>query len=132
MNVARALTLLFPDAMPERDYSVIFRPGESPQIARWSLADPQPTEAQMRAALDLAGPVVPVYTISKLTIVRRLEAAGLADAFFAYLDANPRVKRQWDAAQVLRTDDPVLVEVLPVLKAATGATDSQIAGLLSP
>ncbi len=51
MNIPNALKQLFPNADPLRDYEVRDE-GSGPFIARWHLAQAQPTALQLQAASD--------------------------------------------------------------------------------
>lgn len=51
MNIANALTYLFPDASPLRDYT-IQDDGSGARIALWRLSAPEPTAAELVAASD--------------------------------------------------------------------------------
>ena len=72
------------------------------------------------------------HDISKLTIRRRLRAAGLEGAFDAALDANPQAKADWTDAQMINTNDPLVLAMLPQLQAALHLSDELIDGLLQP
>lgn len=50
MELWKALAHLFPNAHPMRDYE-LRDDGDGPYIARWGLDDPQPTPAQLAAAI---------------------------------------------------------------------------------
>lgn len=106
--------------------------GSIPLAGGFSWVAPTP-ELEAQLAANAAGTTYPIVRVlSKLTILRRLEAAGLDSAFFAALESAPTAIRQWNAAQELRTDDPMLVAMLPAIQAATGATDAQIAEIIQP
>jgi hypothetical protein len=51
MNISTALAKLFPSAVPDVDY-VVQDDGDGAFIKAWSLPSPQPTEAELQAALD--------------------------------------------------------------------------------
>ena len=52
------------------------------------------------------------HEVSKLTIVDRLEAAGLRTAAKAALSANEYQKDRWDSAAVIRSDDQTVRTLL--------------------
>lgn len=51
--IALVLRHLYPDADPLRDYTVA-DDGSGPRLTAWHLPDPQPTEAELNAALPAA------------------------------------------------------------------------------
>jgi hypothetical protein len=62
--------------------------------------------AQLAAdAAAIANAPPPVWYVARLTIVDRLEAAGLGDASDAALAANRPRKRRWEAAVLIPSDN---------------------------
>lgn len=72
----------------------------------------------------------PAFDISKLKLGREFRALGQEVAFEAYLAANPDIKRDWDRAVTLMSDDPLVVAAREAFKTSLGLTDAQIQALL--
>jgi len=72
-----------------------------------------------------------VKTLSKLMLTRRLRALGKEDAFWAILDNDPVLYREFILAQEIRTNDPMFTVQAPQLKAALGLTDEQFNDLVN-
>jgi hypothetical protein len=51
MELWKALAQLYPDADPRSDYMIVQEAGGEPTIAAWNLPGPQPTSAQLAAAV---------------------------------------------------------------------------------
>lgn len=62
------------------------------------------------------------WFVMKLTIVRRLNAAGLWDLAKQAFDGNPYLKDEWDAAVEIASNDPVVEGLL----IAIGANPEEI------
>ena len=71
------------------------------------------------------------FAMSKLKLLRQLAALNLLDGFLAMLDAIPNARLFFDAAQIIMTDDPLVLSAVPQFQAATGITDTAIAALFS-
>ena len=71
-----------------------------------------------------------LLTLSKLKLILVLEAAGLEDAFFAFLASDPKMQRRWDAAQLLAFSNPLVMAAIPVFAAATHQPESAITSIL--
>lgn len=98
---------------------------------RVTFAAPQPKLRPDTPALRVTGDFSS-WPMSKYKLIVALAAAGKADAFFALLDAVPRLHRElWCAAQELRTDDPLVVALLPQLPAALGCSAEDVSALLA-
>jgi hypothetical protein len=72
------------------------------------------------------------YSLSKLAIRRKLRAMGLEEAFDKALASDPTVQHDWDDATEIRTDDPIVVQVLPKFMTALGVDEKALAALLAP
>lgn len=72
------------------------------------------------------------YAISKLTLRRRMRAAGFESAFDALLDSSPQAKADWNDAQLIMTNDPLVLTMLPVIQSTLSLSDAAIQSLMSP
>ena len=57
------------------------------------------------------------YTVRKITVVRRIQAAGFAEAARTYRAANPDLEDLWQAAGPIKGDDPQMVAFLVAIGA---------------
>jgi hypothetical protein len=70
--------------------------------------------------------------VSKLTLMRRLDALGKWGAFKALLSQLPEIAQDaWTLAQAIRADDPIFVTYAETIKASLGLTDEQFTALLA-
>ena len=89
-------------------------------------------EAEIVALKSTPPPSPPTNGVSKLTLMRRLDALGKWTAFKALLAQLPEtVQDAWTLAQSVRADDPLFVQAAPTIKAHLDLTDEQFASLLS-
>ena len=75
-------------------------------------------------------PIARPFFVSKLKLGRTLRAGGLEAMFNSFLASNPEFATDFNNAQVLNSDDPVLVSAIPVFATASGQTVDQITALL--
>jgi hypothetical protein len=73
-----------------------------------------------------------VSVLSKLTLRRRLRAAGLEAAFDAMLASNPVAQHDWDDATEIHTDDPVFSQMLPQFTESLGVSGETLSQILAP
>lgn len=75
----------------------------------------------------VAPPAVPASPIrvSKLKLRRALRASGLEPALDAFLGSDPIYQKDWDDAQELQSDDPILVAAMPLMCQQAGITEEQ-------
>jgi len=100
----------------------------------------QPIEAANLAALE-AMALIPIppkptppkrpFAMSKLKLLRQLAALNLLDGFLAMLDTIPNARLFFDAAQVLSTDDPLVLAAVPQFQSATGISAADLSALFS-
>jgi hypothetical protein len=70
--------------------------------------------------------------VSKLTLMRRLDALGKWGAFKSLLAQLPEIAQDaWTLAQAIRADDPIFVTYAETIKASLGLTDEQFTALLA-
>ncbi len=86
------------------------------------------------AALAAAIPTAqPVGSISKLTLMHRLNALGKWPAFKSLLTHLPEIVQDaWHLAQSISPTDPLFVDAAPAIKAHLDLTDEQFAAILLP
>lgn len=79
-----------------------------------------------------AGPAAPVPgDVTKLTLMRRLDALGKWSAFKTLLSQLPEIVQDaWTLAQSIRADDPLFVQNAPAIKAYLELTDEEFDSLL--
>lgn len=70
------------------------------------------------------------FEISKYKLLLALDEVNLLNSFSSFLDENEKIKLLWDAATVLDSNNPFLLDVIAVLKADSGITDAQITSIL--
>lgn len=73
---------------------------------------------------------IPAFACSKLEVRRALRRRGLEQAFNAALASQPTAEADWYDAQELRTDDPILAQMLPAFCAMLGLTDGDVQAIL--
>lgn len=82
---------------------------------------------------EIAARIPAPQSVTKLTLMRRLDAMDMWDAFKALLTQLPPIAQDaWALAQDVRADDPILVQYGATIKAALGLTDQQFTELLTP
>ncbi len=79
-----------------------------PAVLVWSKAAQTAQNAIWKAKLDKAeaDKAARKYTISKITITRRIIGLGLEDSYMAALQAQPKFHGLWLAAGVIKASDP--------------------------
>ena len=86
-------------------------------------------DAEHQAAIDslraLEQPQPP-GAVSKLKLLRALDFMHLYDSFIGFLDADPKTREFWTAAQYLMTDDPLLQASIPGFMAMANLSDSDV------
>lgn len=96
------------------------------------------TECYSDTATDtIYAPLEPVviatpqpFDLSKIKLGRAFRALGQEEAFEAYLDSDPTLRRDWERAVTLRSDDPLVVSSCYVFKSTLGLTDEQMTAML--
>lgn len=126
-DLSAILTRLFPDGgWSTRDSEIVTIPAGAPMPTEEELAL---THAEYLVDSAIPAPV----EISKLTLMRRLDALGKWPAFKELLLQLPEITQDaWALAQSIRSDDPLFVEAAPAIKGALSLTDEQFDGLLLP
>lgn len=82
-----------------------------------------------RQAAEEAASAAP-YEISKIKLLVALDDAGLFDAVWAFINADPKRRILWDAATCLDSDDPMIAEAVSALMTSTGLPFEQVDDLL--
>lgn len=73
-----------------------------------------------------------VVTYSKYKLLTAIHAAGKSAEFFSFIDALPRFQQEaWYAANELKSNDPLMIGLLPALPAALGVTQETINTVLA-
>jgi len=127
-TTVRGLRSLFPAADFRHEVAVYVTNGLVTRIVT-----PRPvTPEEIEAAALTAPETLSVRTLSKLVLTRRLRVLGKEDAFWAILDNDPVLYREFILAQEIRTNDPMFTVQAPQLKAALGLTDEQFNDLVKP
>ena len=73
-----------------------------------------------------------VATYSKYKLLTAIHAAGKSTEFFAFIDTLPRFQQEaWYAANELKSNDPLMLGLLPALPAALGVTQETINTVLA-
>lgn len=86
--------------------------------------------AARNAALEASRPK-PVIRVSKDKLTRALAAAGKYDAFAAVRNSAPEAERElWYLEPTFITNDPLILQFLPAVKAAIGMSDQELQTLL--
>jgi hypothetical protein len=74
-----------------------------------------------------------VHAITKLTLMRRLDALGKWGAFKSIMAQMPEVIQDaWDLALEIKSDDPLFVANAEYLKEALDLTDEEFESILNP
>jgi len=87
--------------------------------------------AGLAAAATARGLVLwtPPFDMSKLVLLEALAAAGLEEAVMARIEGDLILKRRWDAATVLSTDNPLVVSLVAWGTQTLGLTAAQVQAL---
>jgi hypothetical protein len=97
--------------------------------------DPATHRAEWTAEAEwvLVEIVPPVHAISKLTLMRRLDALGKWADFKTLMSQLPEpVRDAWDLALEIRSDDAMFVANAATITTALGLTEAQYEALLAP
>jgi len=84
-------------------------------------------------AQELAARVPEIEGVTKLTIMRRLEALNKWGTFKTILaQLSEQVQDGWSLAQEIKSDDPLFAANAAAFKGALSLTDAQFTALLTP
>ena len=103
----------------------------SPEQCRehgYELRTAEMREAERQAAEDAAWAAP--YEISKFKLLVALDAAGLFDDVWSFINADPKRRILWDAATALDSDDPMIAEAVSALMASTGLPFEQVDAIM--
>jgi len=103
----------------------------SPEQCRehgYELRTDEMREADRQAAEEAARNAP--YEISKFKLLLALDAAGLFDDVWAFINADPKRRILWDAATALDSDDPMIAEAVAALMASTGLPFEQVDAIM--
>ncbi len=82
-----------------------------------AVAQQEADAGQANEAAEAADLAARRYTVRKITVVRRIQAAGFAEAARTYRAANPDLEDLWQAAGPIKGDDPQMVAFLVAIGA---------------
>ena len=71
------------------------------------------------------------FSLSKLKIRREMRNMGLEGLLNQFLASDVNILNDWNDAQVLMSDDPMLVEKLPLVTSIFGITEEQLQTLFN-
>ncbi len=72
----------------------------------------------------------PAFDISKLLLGRAFRGIGQEEAFEAYIASSPTLKRDWERAITLKSDDPLVLSACDMFKQMLGMSQEQIETML--
>jgi hypothetical protein len=115
-----------PVPLSEADLALVM-----PDVTVAALAEIERLKTEHAVALAAAQGQPAPGDVSKLTLMRRLDALGKWGTFKTLLSQLPEIVQDaWTLAQSIRADDPLFVENAPTIKAYLGLTDEQFDALL--
>ena len=71
------------------------------------------------------------YDISKYTLLQRLKKVGIITQFIAFIKSDEIIYELWSAATILKSDNPMVLQISDTLKNQLGLTDEQVGYLLA-
>ena len=98
--------------------------------ARYAYDDAENPTKIVQTWVEVEDPPAPPRVFSKLKIIEKADELGLATELIEMLRGNALLYEKWSAAVNLREDNASFSSGLALVRAATGLTDEQIAGIL--
>ena len=74
--------------------------------------------------------VPPSFTLTKLSVRRKLRELGLETKLDQFLNSNPQAKADWNDATQLASDDPIMISGISAFATASGLSEEQVIDIL--